>query len=435
VGLATLAPGASGRVQFGFRPTRPGGQALVVAVGFDGVAAPLLVSASALGIDGRIGAVPPTLTIGPLVDGCGSGSAQSALVNQGAATLIVTGVDLAPLGGPFVVDAGTLPFTLLPGASRAVEVRASGPPIGRVEAIATFLTDLGVTAELRASVLTVDRAEPVEERFIAAPVSAVDILFVVDDSGSMADDQEELANNFRTFFEVGLGASAPDFQVGVTTTDVLSPGAARGAFVGPVPIMTRATPNLEAAFSTAVRVGTNGSGLELGLEAMRLALESAQNASFVRPQAALSIIFVTDEEDTGAAPELLPDPALARAPDDYAAQLDGLKAGAVGNAPVLVSGVLPRGAPRYEALVRRFGGAVLDITSPDWGAQLSVIGLDTFALSRSYTLAAEPDESSLEVTVAGAPALFRFDRARNTVVLDVTPPAGAEVVVRYRSSC
>ena len=46
-----------------------------------------------------------------------------------------------------------------------------------------------------------------------------DILFVVDNSGSMEDNQTNLANNFTSFIQAATDWNA-DYQIGVTTTDV-----------------------------------------------------------------------------------------------------------------------------------------------------------------------------------------------------------------------
>ena len=66
-------------------------------------------------------------------------------------------------------------------------------------------------------------------------------------------------------------------------------------------IITSETPNPASVFNTIVNVGVTGSPYELGLEAARMALTSPvidnQNAGFLRDDASLSLIFVSDEED------------------------------------------------------------------------------------------------------------------------------------------
>jgi hypothetical protein len=438
-GLISLQPGESGRVQFAFSGTRTGLRTTVVELGFEGVAAPLFVSASARVIDGSLGAVPSTVSLGPTALGCPDPAGVSSVVNTGRSALEVTAIRIDPPGAPFQVSAGVLPVRLLPGASRAVSItgRAAAAGVGITPAIVTFDTAEGISTTLQLALDVVGQSDLLEETFTVSPTLAVDILFVVDNSGSMSDDQELLAANFASFFEVGLASGSPSFQIGVTTTDVLSANAARGRLVGDPAILGAGTSGLAQRFADNVRVGVNGAGLELGLEAMRLALEHPDNVGFLRRDAALSVVFVTDEEDAGAFPGELPDAALARAPADYIAFLESIKSGTVGNAPVLVSGVVVPGiARRYEEVVRHFGGAVLDIRTADWGERLADVGNATFSLTRSFRLGADALADSITVAVNGSPVTdFRYDAARRTVVLERPPRAGAEVTITYRSGC
>jgi hypothetical protein len=136
---------------------------------------------------------------------------------------------------------------------------------------------------------------------------ATDILFVIDDSGSMGPHQTNLANNLATFINTLKSSPvANDFQIAVTTTSVSGFGSAtltgeHGAFVGP--ILQGSSPTLVADFQTQVNVGTAGSGKEQPLRAMKLALSSplidagGANEGFLRPGARLAVIILTDEDD------------------------------------------------------------------------------------------------------------------------------------------
>ncbi len=437
-GLNELGIGQSGQVQFAFSASRTGPQSIVVGLHFDDVAAPVFVSASATGFDGSLGVVPPTLTLGPIPAACPDPTAGSAVVNTGATTLEVTTITIDPPNAPLTAALG-LPFVLQPGASRALTVTGDlgRAPLGTSTARLTFSTDLGISATLTANLEVAAEAELVEERFTVSPALAVDILFIVDDSGSMGDDQQQLAENFATFFEEGLEGGAPDFHVGVTTTDVLSAGSAAGRLVGQPTVLTPTTPALADRFAQNVLVGIDGAGIELGLEAMRLVFERPENTGFLRRDAALSIVIISDEEDAGAFPEILPDAALARSPEEYIALLEGLKAGTLSRTPILVSAVVnPRDSARYRAVANHFGGSTLDITTPDWGERLSEIGNDTFSLARSFQLNGSPVPGTVAVEVDGTPTTnFVVDVARGTVTLTDVPTAGADVSIVYRTGC
>ncbi|MFT7522028.1 MAG: hypothetical protein ACI9MC_004180 [Kiritimatiellia bacterium] len=130
------------------------------------------------------------------------------------------------------------------------------------------------------------------------PPDEVDILMVVDDSCSMDPYQSRLGASFDIFISYFIEADV-DYQIGVVTTDVIASNKS-GRIQGEV--ITPETPSPGAVFSRIVAVGTRGAGMETGLEAARMALAepliSTSNAGFLREDASLSVIFVSDEEDS-----------------------------------------------------------------------------------------------------------------------------------------
>jgi hypothetical protein len=165
------------------------------------------------------------------------------------------------------------------------------------------------------------------------------------------------------------------------------------------------------------------------------------NAGFVREDAALSIIIISDEEDGGGDAFLDDiDPSVHR--DDVQVYIDllgSLKAGSVSNAPVLVSVVVdPSFSTRYQTVAQAFSGVVLDIRSPDWGEQLSQIGSATFGLQRLFRLASPPQPGTVVVEVDGTtldPSAYTVDEQSRTVVVADTLPAGAVVEITYEAGC
>ena len=127
----------------------------------------------------------------------------------------------------------------------------------------------------------------------------VDILWVVDNSWSMGEEQANLANNFASFMTY-IDQSLIDYQIGVISTDLDDP-AHSGRLQGNPKIITRATPNPVTAFAANVQVGTTGGGNEMGLlaahEALTEPLASTDNTGFHRPEASMALIFVSDEDD------------------------------------------------------------------------------------------------------------------------------------------
>src|SRR5262249_13883773 len=112
----------------------------------------------------------------------------------------------------------------------------------------------------------------VSESFVQGPLPKVDLLLVIDDTASMAQEQAALAGSFAALLDDldGLGIG---WQLGVVTTDMN--GADAGWLRGSPYVLTPGTPDRDAAFAATVQVGTSGSGPEAGLAAAATALDLA----------------------------------------------------------------------------------------------------------------------------------------------------------------
>lgn len=157
----------------------------------------------------------------------------------------------------------------------------------------------------------------------------MDLVFVIDDSGSMAEEQDNLAANFPQFaqvldtYEVEPGILL-DYRVAITTTgrDVTytqvvavpgfppmnftlteegDDGAFRQSCGMTRPWLERTDPDMAATFACAADVGTSGPGLEMQLYASELAFSGinggATAGGFLRDDALLAIVYLTDEDD------------------------------------------------------------------------------------------------------------------------------------------
>jgi hypothetical protein len=194
-----------------------------------------------------------------------------------------------------------------------------------------------------ARVVVPESTKEVNKVVAAGKPKPVDILFVVDNSASMADEQEKLARNFRAFIEVLSQNKDNDYRLAVVTTDAggdpgdngngpedsglvdnrfgpapyfASAGQVRSAcselrdiehscFRGPNPmkiIDSSLAPEQQISlFAQTVQVGSCGTGNEQGLLAMQSALSKNCNSGFVRSGANLVVVIVSDEEDSSPA--------------------------------------------------------------------------------------------------------------------------------------
>ncbi len=258
-----------------------------------------------------------------------------------------------------------------------------------------------------------------------------DVLFVVDDSASMEEEQDRLAANFGAFVDV-LATSYADWQVGVVTTDVVS--ASAGVLRGGV--LTADTPELDAAFRAAVVAGTDGSRDEQGLAAAVLASDAARNPGFLRTGARFNVVFVSDEDDHS-------DLGV----QSYVASLestagDGLAAHAlVGDLPAgCASGTSAADAGgRYLEAADITAGFVESICSDDYAGLLTRVGLDVAGLDDTFPLSRLPAEDSLEVAVDDvvipnrATDGWTYSLGDNAIVFHgrAVPRAGMGIVVSY----
>jgi hypothetical protein len=134
----------------------------------------------------------------------------------------------------------------------------------------------------------------------------MDILWVIDNSGSMAPAQTNLANNFSSFIS-SFSSKGYDYRIGVTTSDAWgalfgNPNIARlkdgaGANHTGVFVINPSTPNILATFAINIAQGIAGLGDERAFQSFKTVLNSSLNNDFRRPEAYLSIIIVSDEDD------------------------------------------------------------------------------------------------------------------------------------------
>jgi hypothetical protein len=164
-------------------------------------------------------------------------------------------------------------------------------------------------------------------RWYVPPPMTVDILFVVDNSASMAAEQARLAAQLPIFAEVmeSFDKGMPDVHIGFATADVGVagqpgvPGCVGDGDDGEL-LVPAGCPAFDAAFvadasderggrvrnytgdlgdllACMAQIGSDGCGFPMPLEAMRRALEPGRNPGFRRPGAHLAVFFVTDKDD------------------------------------------------------------------------------------------------------------------------------------------
>jgi len=137
-----------------------------------------------------------------------------------------------------------------------------------------------------------------QELFVTPAMNSVDVIVVVDDSSSMKDDQKKLAKRMNGML-ADLDALKVDYQLCLTTTDTSefkgSPlrWTGYGNFILPKNVTTKNKIFLDSIDS----LGAEWSNDERGILAVNLMIKNYSNVGCIRPQAALSVILVSDEDE------------------------------------------------------------------------------------------------------------------------------------------
>lgn len=329
---------------------------------------------------------------------CRSDWEELTIANVGGADLEVSSVEMTGDGrNGFELHPDDLPaegevLVVPPGSETTVRVRFS--PSARVEyAPRVAVTSNDPDEEVSRTDVSGEGADDplVEESFEQDLLNKVDVLWIVDNSGSMSGDLVTVGNNFNDFIQVFIDYDL-DYQVGVITTDVDDPSQS-GNLVGPY--VTPSTPDPVGTFVDQIDLGSSGSATEKGFEAMQLALTepllSGNNAGFMREGAALAAIVVTDEDNSSSQSAnsfvnwfeaLKPDPALTT----FSAICEQL----------FVS------CSKYASAADATGGITGDIASSDYSTIMDQIALTTAGMTVSFDLESVPsDLSRTVVTVEG----------------------------------
>lgn len=253
------------------------------------------------------------------------------------------------------------------------------------------------------------------QEFDQAPSNTVDILWVIDDSTSMKEEQAAV-RAAGSDFVAQLESADMDFHLGVITTDGDSTNTKTGVLLGSPPYLTsecraegkNADCTYAEDFSARVEQGTGGSdqekGLEVALAAVRRPLAETWNAGFVRDGALLMVIVLTDENDCSDGGRLGPNATGEDCYTNYGdlTPVGDLVAGLrdakeeLGGGEVVMSGIIgPEktsqcdfavAGRRYDEAIRMLGGVVADICLADYAPIMQSLGLAATGITSTFQL-------------------------------------------------
>jgi len=372
---------------------------------------------------------PESFDYGDISIGCDN-EERVTITNDGNLPLIIDSVtQMVTQPQDILMEFGSLPeppWVIDPGLSLDFLVSYVPNDVGYDESIVRIAGNDPMTPEVEVIQYGDGDVEKwFTETHIQEEIPVLDVLWVVDDSGSMNRHQTNLSNNINLFVNVFMTTGA-DYQMAVITTSDPQVGN----------IITSIDPDPASALAQQVMVGIYGSGMEKGLEMSYLALSSSTSAgpgsSFFRQDSTLVVIYVSDEPDFSQASW-----------NTYTTFFDSLKPsgqfipyGVIGDPPsgCTVGSISAQYGGGYYDLINHYGGDWYSICATDWGDQLQNLA-DALVARRSYPLGeVDPIVDTIQVTVNGqAVSEWEYDESNNSVVFEIdnVPEEGNTIEIIY----
>jgi hypothetical protein len=280
----------------------------------------------------------------------------------------------------------------------------------------------------------------------------VDVLFVVDNSPSMAEEQELLGSALNSFIG-NLGKL--DWQIGVTTTDT-SNGVygIKGSLV-PMKgtaqtILTKNTPNFAQVFKDTVKrdevIGCNNTTIpcpssdERPLEAISMAIakRASENAAFFRDGADLAVVIVSDEDERSDGTGAMSAAVLAATAQAAFGTTKTFSAYGIVIQPgdtACLNANLALNSAYYgyhaAALALLTGGVTGSLCDADYGPALSSIAGRIRDVVKSVTLQYTPNPDTVQLVMSPFDSSLTWKIEGNQIRFNKSPKKGTRVEVVY----
>jgi hypothetical protein len=330
--------------------------------------------------------------------------------------------------GDYELEYGPLPWTMTPGETIELDVSYTPLDIYDDSAYIEVTSNDPLNPVVAADQDGLgDYESYVTDNFEQDGTAITDILFVIDNSGSMYSNQVNFKNNFDSFIAV-FSSAGVDFQIAFITTDDEN-------FVNGT-IVTSASPDPITEVGDIIdSIGTTGSPMERGLYYSYLATQPGADAgigsTFLRSDAKLAVIYVSDEPDGSSA---------YVTPSEVSSHLASLKSSSSQVAAHAVAGDYPSGCSTnggaqfgdgYYDVVNDLSGTFMSICASDWGTQMDTLARESMALM-DFPLSGDPIEDTIEVLVDGAYSSdWTYSSSSNSVTFTIAPQDGSLIDISY----
>lgn len=272
----------------------------------------------------------------------------------------------------------------------------------------------------------------------------VDILFVMDNSGSMAYEQKSMANRVRNFIDVIRGL---DWQIGITTTDPTSGTWGDGRLV-PMKTLSNSyildssmdEARVRDILSSTLQRTETGSGSEQGIFSTYRAIERAVanqggNSGLIREGAQLAVVLISDEDESANGAKNDPTNLLNFVQQTFKGQ-KALSFHSIITRPGDAACKTTYGARegfRYQSISQLTGGVIGDVCAMDYAAQVQGIAEGVRKTLKTFSLACEPVQDSIrkiEILKDGVAYAAPFTVSGVNLSFDQMLPAG-QYQVKY----
>jgi hypothetical protein len=273
------------------------------------------------------------------------------------------------------------------------------------------------------------------EQFNQGEFGKLDLLLVVDNSGSMEEEQQNLSTKLESLLS---RVDKSDWQIAVTTTD-----SADGCRQG---LIRKSDTNAKSEFSRLVNQGTNGDGVERGIsQAVRgLSSNCLFTSKWLRDDSAVAVLFISDEDncsiDSNGSYGCQGEAGLQSTHlGDYLKSIrtlgtDARVYGLIWH-PTQTQAQCTTGTSKgnaYAQLIEESKGMWGSICDADYSKTLTAISEDVAKILKlEHVLAKQPTDGTLKVLVDGS-IYSKWTLEGNKVTFTEPPPFGTSVEFAYR---
>jgi hypothetical protein len=441
----------------------------------------------------KVTVIPDAIDFGLVTIGCFSKSQKVCVYNTGTVALDVTDIKFEGCSPEFKKkNVPALPKAVAPNIPFCFETAYAPQDEGPDECTMQIFSNDQSSPNLSVSLKGEGTYETHQtDKFQQVSGQEVDILFVIDDSGSMCEEQDRLISNFAQFIQQSTLWNN-DYHIGVISVMVEQDNIIGRLNRGNKTITPRYIvrgAQAQTQFSNLADLGCDG-----GSDAQEAALQAAQaalsaplttdtgiacssddackndkslcstptgcpfyciegtcggwNKGFLRKDAQLEIIVLSDEEDQSSA-----DPAFYI---DFFKNIKGYynvnmmhvnTIVGMAAAPGDTSCASPDGSTtaevskRYLMVADQTGGKKGSICDPTFATVMNEIGAQAFGLKVQFYLTRLADPSTVTVKVKGAACTtgWTYDAPSNSVLFEekgaCMPQPGDEIIIDYETIC